>query len=69
LLRRGVGQDLVNLGSQQQIRGLQAAVEAAAAAEGGIAYGQLVKVGGWELKFAAPRAADQLPVLTHALPQ
>jgi filamentous hemagglutinin len=69
MLRRGVGQDLVNLASQEQIRSLQVAIEAAAAAPGGVTYGQLIRVGGWELRFAAPRAADQLPALTHALPQ
>lgn len=67
LLGRGVGQDAVNLASQQQIRSLQAAIQTATAK--GVPYGRLINVGGWELKFAAPRAADKLPVLIHALPK
>jgi filamentous hemagglutinin len=35
----------------------------------GIPYGRIVQVGGWELKFAGPRAAGQLPSLIHALPR
>lgn len=65
LLTRGAGQDFVNLASQQLIRSLRAAVEAATA--GGVPYGRLVTVGGWELKFVAPRAEGQLPTLIHAL--
>jgi filamentous hemagglutinin len=67
MLGRGVGSELVNLGSQQQLRGLQAAVETAIA--NGVPYNTLLTVGGWELKFAAPRAEGQLPVLIHALAQ
>jgi filamentous hemagglutinin len=67
MLNRSVSSDMVSLGSQQQIRSLQAAVEAATA--NGVPYGKLIEIGGWELKFAAPRAADQLPVLFHALPR
>jgi hypothetical protein len=33
-----------------------------------LAHNKLLNAGGWELKFAAPRAADQLPALIHALP-
>lgn len=65
MLNRGVARDLVNLASQQQIRSLQAAV--GAATEAGVPYGKIVNVGGWELKFARPRAEGQLPALIHAL--
>ena len=63
---RGVSMDLVRVGTQQQLRSLQAAVEAATA--NGMTYNRLMTVGGWELKFAAPRAEGQLPALIHALP-
>jgi hypothetical protein len=66
MLNRGVGSDLVNVSSQTQLRSLQAAVESATT--NGVPYNRLLNTGGWELKFAPPRAADQLPVLIHALP-
>ena len=50
-----MSRDLVNLASQQQIRSLQAAVQSATA--NGVPYGQVINVGGWELKFGEPRAA------------
>jgi hypothetical protein len=64
-LARGVSPELVNFGTQAQLTSLQAAVEQATA--NGVQYGRLLNVGGWELKFAAPQQADQLPVLIHAL--
>ncbi|RMD65428.1 MAG: hemagglutinin [Planctomycetota bacterium] len=67
MLNRGVSRNLVNLASQQQLRSLQAAVQSAIA--NGIPYGRLINLGGWELKFAVARAADQLPALIHALPR
>jgi filamentous hemagglutinin len=67
MINRGATPEMVNLASQQQIRSLQAAVDGATA--GGVPYGELVNAGGWELKFAAPREAGQLPALIHALPQ
>ena len=66
MANRGVSMDLVRLGTQQQLRSLQSAVEAATA--NGMTYNRLMTVGGWELKFAAPRAEGQLPALIHALP-
>jgi RHS repeat-associated protein len=65
MLNRGIPQALVNLGSQVQIRSLQSAVQLAI--DGGIRYGELMRKGGWELIFRAPRAAGQLPALIHAL--
>jgi hypothetical protein len=64
-LNRGVSTGLVNAGTQAQLTSLQAAVEQATAK--GIQYGKLLNVGGWELKFAPPRQAGQLPALIHAL--
>jgi hypothetical protein len=58
--------NLINLTSQVQLSSLQAAVTAAS--KQGIVYGQAVRIGGWELTFAAPRQAGQLPSLIHALP-
>ena len=66
MLRRGVSPGLVNIGTQAQLTSLRAAV--GAAIEGGVPYNQLINVGGWELRFAAPRAAGQLPALIHAMP-
>lgn len=63
---RGVAPNLVNLGSQVQLRSLQAAI--GAASREGVVYNQMMRVGGWELIFAAPRQAGQLPALIHALP-
>ncbi|WP_367305222.1 hypothetical protein [Burkholderia multivorans] len=37
------------------------------ATQGGVPYNQLIKVGGWELKFSPPRQPGQLPALIHAL--
>lgn len=54
------------MGTQAQLTNLQAAVQAAAGQ--GIQYGQMVKVGGWELIFGAPKQAGQLPAIIHALP-
>jgi filamentous hemagglutinin len=47
------------------LKSLQGAVNAAT--EKGVAYNKLINIGGWELKFQAPRSAGQLPVLMHAL--
>jgi hypothetical protein len=58
--------NLINLTSQVQLSSLKAAVTAAS--RQGIVYGQAVRIGGWELTFAAPRQAGQLPALIHALP-
>lgn len=66
MMNRGVSKDLVNMASQAQLQSLQAAVSSVTSQ--GIEYGKLIKVGGWELKFAAPRQAGQLPALIHAQP-
>ena len=59
--------EAVRLASQEQLSSLQAAVNAAT--QSGIPYNQMINVGGWELKFAPPRQAGQLPSLIHALPE
>ena|SRR5713101_1020473 len=66
MLGRGVNPELVKVATQTQLQSLQAAVQGAIAQ--GVPYGQLINVGGWELKFGAPAAAGQLPALIHALP-
>jgi hypothetical protein len=66
MLGRGVAPNLVNVASQVQLASLQAAVSAAG--KQGIVYEQVMRVGGWELIFSAPRQAGLLPVLKHALP-
>ncbi len=58
--------EAVRLASQEQLRSLQGAVNTAT--QNGVPYNQLVNVGGWELKFAPPRQAGQLPALIHAVP-
>ena len=55
----------IDIATQAQLSSLQAAV--AEAANGGLVLDQLITVGGWQLKFAAPRAPGQLPALIHAL--
>jgi filamentous hemagglutinin len=55
----------VKVATQAQLASLQAAVRQVLAS--GVKYDQLIRVGGWELKFGAPPNAGQLPVLFHAL--
>ena len=57
--------EAVRLASQQQLASLQGAVNTAI--QNGVAYNQILNVGGWELKFAPPRQPGQLPSLIHAL--
>lgn len=64
-LARGVPPEAVNISTQAQLSSLQAA--ASAAARQGIQYGQMMNVAGWELIFAPPRQAGQLPAIIHAL--
>lgn len=66
MLGRGISPNLVNVGTQVQLRSLQAAVQTAG--RQGIHYEQVMRVGGWELIFSQARQAGQLPVLKHALP-
>lgn len=63
--RRGMSPEYVGLVAQEQILSLQAAVEAAARSGG--QNNVMYNVGGWELKFAAPRRGGKLVVLIHAL--
>lgn len=58
--------EAVRLATQQQLRSLQSAVDAAT--KNGIIYDQLIQIGGWELKFGMARVPGQLPVLFHAIP-
>ncbi|MEU7585194.1 polymorphic toxin-type HINT domain-containing protein [Micromonospora sp. NPDC049230] len=61
---RGASPEMVGLGTQQNLRSLQSAV--GEAGRGGLTYDKLLDVGGWELKFGAPRQAGMLPALVHA---
>jgi hypothetical protein len=61
----GATQAQVDLATQAQLSSLQSAV--AEAGSNGLPLDRLVNVGGWELKFSAPRTAGQLPALIHAL--
>jgi RHS repeat-associated protein len=65
-LARGVSQSLVNVGTQQLLASLQAAM--AEAYSLGITYGTSMTVGGWELTFGPAAAEGMLPVLYHAVP-
>jgi len=57
--------EAVRLSSQQQLTSLQAAVDSAS--KGGVPYGKVINVEGWELIFSPPRASGGLPALIHAL--
>ena len=57
--------EAVRLASQEQLASLQGAVNTAT--QNGVAYNQILNVGGWELKFVPPRQPGQLPSLIHAL--
>jgi len=57
--------EAVRLATQEQLRSLQAAVNAAT--NNGIIYNEIINFGGWELKFAPPSAPGLLPALIHAL--
>jgi filamentous hemagglutinin len=56
--------EVVRLTTQQILRSLQSAVNLAT--KEGIIYNEMMVIGGWELKFAAPRADGLLPVIMHA---
>ncbi|MFI7650345.1 RHS repeat-associated core domain-containing protein [Micromonospora sp. NPDC049460] len=62
---RGASKASIDMATQAQLSSLQAAV--GEAGRGGISFGKMMNVGGWELKFGAPRSEGQLPVLFHAL--
>jgi RHS repeat-associated protein len=59
--------ETVRLITQIQLQSLQGAVNLAT--KNGVPFNQLLTIGGWELKFAAPRIVGQLPALIHALPK
>ncbi len=61
---RGASPEMIGLGTQQSLRSLQAAV--GEAGRSGLPIDQLVTIGGWELKFGAPRQDGLLPALVHA---
>lgn len=66
LFEKGVSQDAVNMATQAQLKSLQSAVSSVTAQ--GLNYGKNYEIGGWQLQFAAPREAGQLPALIHAQP-
>jgi len=51
---------------QSQLTSLEAAVNEAT--RGGVRFDEIIRVGGWELRFARPRNPGDLPALIHALP-
>jgi hypothetical protein len=57
--------EAVRLASQVQVASLKAAVETATIK--GVKFGEMIKVGGWELRFEPARQSDHFPVLVHAL--
>ncbi|MEV6328658.1 RHS repeat-associated core domain-containing protein [Streptomyces sp. NPDC051909] len=66
MAQRGATKAQIDMATQAQLLSLQAAV--AEAGRGGLPFDKMVNVGGWELKFGAPRSPGQLPVLFHAMP-
>jgi len=62
---RGASCQTIDLAAQSRLASLQAAV-AEASGGGTPPIGQMIKVGGWELKFGNPAASGMLPVLYHA---
>jgi RHS repeat-associated protein len=64
MAERGASPEMVGLGTQQNLRSLQAAV--GEAGRGGLPIGELVTTGGWEMKFGAPLQEGFLPALIHA---
>ena len=59
--------EAVRLATQLNLSELQGAINVAT--QNGVRYGELITVGRWELKFAPPRVAGQLPALIHAQPK
>ncbi|MEU6263204.1 polymorphic toxin-type HINT domain-containing protein [Saccharopolyspora shandongensis] len=66
MAQRGAAKAQIDMAAQVQLSSLQAAV--AEAGRGGLRFDKMLNVGGWELKFGAPRSPGRLPVLFHALP-
>jgi rRNA maturation endonuclease Nob1 len=67
VLKGGNATANAGLKSQIMLSSMKGAVDKVMAQ--GIQYGKMYNVGGWELKFAAPRAAGELPAVIHALPK
>jgi hypothetical protein len=65
MLTRGASRAQIDLAAQIELSSLQSAVTNAI--RDGIQYDKLIVSDSYELIFAAPRAADFLPVLKHAL--
>jgi hypothetical protein len=65
LVKDGVSQDLIDINTQAQLTSLHSAVESVL--EKGIKYGEVIKSGGWELKFEPPRILEGSPAMIHAL--
>ena len=63
--KSGAGPGRIDMATQAGLTSLQSAV--GEATRGGLAFGQMYRIGGWELKFGPPRVAGQLPALFHAL--
>ncbi len=63
--RNGMRPEMVELRVQAALTNLQTAVNAAA--QQGIQYNTIIRINGWELRFAPPRQPGQLPAIIHAL--
>lgn len=64
---RGASPEAVNLGIQESLASLRAAIREAE--QQGIIYGRMVIVGGWELRFELPKEVGLLPAIIHARPR
>lgn len=65
LRNSGATKAQIDSATQALLSSLQAAVSEAS--QGGLVYNQILDVGGWELKFGAPRYPGQVPALFHAV--
>jgi RHS repeat-associated protein len=57
--------EAVRLATQIHLESLHAAVSKAA--EQGIEYGKMIRIGDWELRFMPPKSVNELPQLVHGL--
>jgi filamentous hemagglutinin len=57
---------MVRITQQAQLTSMEAAVNAAT--KNGVKFDEIIRIGGWELKFGRPRNPGDLPTLFHALP-
>lgn len=58
--------EAVRLSSQQQLNGLQGALNTAT--KNGVEYNKLITIDGWELKLAPPKKLGDLPAVIHTRP-